>query len=182
MSNFLFAFLLALIAAAVAAYFQHRSWRNSEIEETRKREFDQCLQIVDALSRAVDRRLSAQRRFQGSLNDKAISVDGIEEYRAAVFEWMENFSSFKAKIFHFFGREDMLTFENSVHRQLVEISDILLRTSRHGLGHLSYQHQQEFKELDARLSFAQLTAFRFLKELNERISNGKIGRTRLLTT
>lgn len=71
----------------------------------------------------------------------------------------------------------MLFFEDQVHAQLRGASDIILRTHKYGKNLLSTKDRKEYAGVRARMDVARHTAFTFLRELNERLSNGEVGRT-----
>ncbi|WP_282061668.1 hypothetical protein [Roseobacter litoralis] len=171
--------MIGLIVAMVGYLLQQRAWRHNLQEEIRQREFEECLKLVDALGRAIDKRLMAISVFQSSVRQGRATGKDKEEYKASVKDWMHNFSSFKSKIHHYFGRGQMLTFENHVHCQLRTVSDIVLRTEKYGFSGLSEKHQKEFEHVISDLALARHKGFTFLLELNERIANEEVGRTAL---
>ena len=177
MTKFLSTLFLGVIAAMVGTYLQHRSWKNRSIEDAKQREFNDSLEIVDTLGRAVSKRLTAQRHFLSLLNDASVSESDIEAYRNSVFDWMNEFTPFKSKVLHYFGKDESLKFENQIHSQLREASDILMRTYKLGYENLSTNDKKEHDSVGASINVAQYTAAKFINLLNEKISNGEIGKT-----
>jgi hypothetical protein len=169
--------LIGLIVAVVGYVLQQRAWKHKLYEETRQREFDECLKLIDILSRAIDKRLMAISVFHGEVEKGSAKKDDLEAYRESIREWMHEFSSFKSKIYHYFGRDRMLKFENEVHAQLREASDIILRTYKFGKGRLSTNDRLEYDQVRSLMNLARHTAFTFLRELNEMVTNGEVGRT-----
>lgn len=171
--------LIGIVVAIIGYALQQRAWKHKLYEETRQREFDECLKLIDLLSRAIDKRLMATSFFHGEVEKGAAKKDDLSLYRDSIKEWMHEFSSFKSKIYHYFGREHMLVFENEVHAQLREVSDIVLRTHKFGKMNLSTKDRKEYEAVRQLMDFARHTAFRFLRELNEKLSNSEVGRTAL---
>jgi len=171
--------LIGFVVALVGYLLQQRSWRHNKREEVRQREFEACMDVIDALARAFDKRISATAEFMMYVNRGEVTTDELQDYRSSIRDWMHDFSSFKSKIYHYFGRNQMLKYENSVHNSLREVSDILLRTHRLGKENLSSSHLAEHNSCRAKLDFARYIAYRFLAELNEMTANEETGRTSL---
>lgn len=171
--------LIGLVVALVGYALQQRAWRHKLIEEIRQREFDECLKLIDELAAQIDSRLYHLDWYIRVLKSDPTNEEHRKEYRESVKSWMSKFSSNKAKLYHYFGRLVMLDFENEVHSSMREVSDILVRTQRYGMDGLSRAHLAEFHSIDARLSLARYVAFKYIRELNERLANGDVGRTRM---
>lgn len=169
--------LIGLAVAVVGYFLQQRAWKHKLYEETRQREFDECLKLIDALSRAIDKRLMALSVFHSDVEKQSVSNDDLANYRESVKEWMHEFSSFKSKVYHYFGRDQMLCFENEVHAKIRETSDIVLRTNKLKKDKLSSKDRAEYDRVRQMMDVARHTSFGFLRELNERLSNGEVGRT-----
>jgi len=172
--------LIGLIAAIVGYILQQRAWAHRAIEETRQREFEECVRVIDELSKSVDKRISATLHFKTLVDRKAVESSDYEEFRLALIDWMNNFSSNKSKIYLYFGKEQMLEFENRVHASLWETSSILTRTHRYDYSNLSSDHKLEHDKVTGKINVARYISFKFLQELNERLSNGEIGNTKLV--
>ncbi len=168
--------LIGLIVAVVGYYLQQRAWRHNQREEVRQREFKACVEVIDGLARSFDKRITATSEFISQVNRGNVTEAEVKEYRSCVRDWMLEFSSFKTKIYHYFGRSKMLEFENVVHASLREVSDIAIRTNRLGRSRLSPEHLKEHYSCDSRLSFARYKAYRFLAELNEMTENEETSR------
>lgn len=171
--------LIGLVVAIVGYFLQQRAWRHKTYEEIRQREFDECLKLVDALGRSIDKRLMAISSFRSDLLNDSVTSERFTEYRDSIKDWMFEFSTFKSRLYHYFGREMMLTFENEVHGNLREVSDILVRTHKLGFNNLSVNDKQEHSSALTKIDFARYTAFKFLRELNEQLAAGDVGRTKL---
>jgi hypothetical protein len=171
--------IIGLVVAIVGYFLQQKSWRHNKREEVRQREFDACMEIIESLARAFDKRITATSEFIAQLNRGDLGVDEFQSYRSSVREWMHEFSTFKSKIYHYFGREKMLEFENTVHFRLREVSDILLRTKRLGKENLSARHLSEHEACYEKLDVARYRAYRFLAELNEMTANEETSRISL---
>ncbi|MGR3394132.1 MAG: hypothetical protein ACU0CE_13295 [Pseudooceanicola nanhaiensis] len=171
--------LIGLIVALVGYVLQQRSWRHNKREEVRQREFEACTKIIEDLARAFDKRILATSEFVSHVNRGGVSEDELEFFRKSIREWMYEFSYFKSKIFHYFGREKMLEFENSVHNSIREVSDIALRTNRFGRDKLSSVHREEQELASKRLNLARYIAYRFLADLNEMTANEETSRISL---
>lgn len=168
--------LIGLIVAIVGYFLQQRAWRHSQREEVRQREFNACVEVIDALARSFDKRITAMSEFIYQVNRGEVSSEQMEQYRACVRDWMHEFSSFKTKIYHYFGKSKMLEFEDVVHASLREVSDIAIRTHRLGKRGLSSEHLKEHESCGSRLSVARYKAYRFLAELNEMTENEETSR------
>lgn len=171
--------LIGLVVAIVGYFLQQRSWRHSKREEIRQQEFDACMAINDALARAFDKRITATSEFISLVQRGDVTVDDRQAFQLAIKDWMHDFSSFKSKIYHYFGKGRMLEFEESVHASLRDVSDIILRTDRLGEANLSADHLQESKSCFLKLDFARYNAYRFLAELNEMTASEQTGRIAL---
>ena len=114
--------LIGIVVAIIGYALQQRAWKHKLYEETRQREFDECLKLIDLLSRAIDKRLMATSVFHGEVEKRSATKDDLSIFKDSIKEWMHEFSSFKAKIYHYFGRDQMLVFENAVHAQLREVN------------------------------------------------------------
>ncbi len=60
--------LIGFVVALVGYLLQQRSWRHNKREEVRQREFDACMEVIDALARAFDKRISATTEFMTYVN------------------------------------------------------------------------------------------------------------------
>lgn len=171
--------LIGLVVALVGYALQQRSWKHNKREEVRQREFEACTKVIEDLARAFDKRILATSEFVSHVNRGDVTEDELQHYRNSVREWMHEFSNFKSKIFHFFGKEKMLYFENSVHDKIREVSDIALRTNRFGKKNLSHAHLEEQESAQRKLDTARYFAYRFLAELNEMTANEETSRISL---
>ena len=171
--------LIGLVVAIVGYILQQRSWHHSKREDVRQREFDDCMEIIEALSRAIDKRISATSEFINEVNRGEVTDDKLQDYRSSVRNWMHDFSSFKSKIYHYYGDEKMLKFENSVHSSLREVSDIILRTHRYGKEKLSSAHLQEHHSCSSKLDKSRYISYGFLSDLNKMTANEDTGRIRM---
>lgn len=133
------------------------------------------MSVVEHLSNAIDRRLVAQRRFLTHVQRDETNEGNHREYGAALDEWMGSFSSFKSKLFLYFGEDEARTFENEVHALLRETSNVILRTYRLGEDELSSRDLDEYKNVLLRMGLAQSVAANFLNRLNDNIINNKFG-------
>jgi len=180
MTQFFSTLTLGIIATFVGTFLQHAYWKRRTFEEIKTKEREDASKIIEQLGRAVDRRLVAQRDFMNAINNDANDNDSFLAYKTALFKWMEEFSSFKSKIYLYFGRDEMYEFENSVHMNLYNTASIITRTHKYGLGKLSRRDQREHAEVGQRMSIAHHEIVRFLNRLNEKVENFEIGRSRLV--
>ncbi|MBN9889315.1 hypothetical protein [Salipiger abyssi] len=171
--------LIGLVVALVGYFLQQRSWRHNKREEVRQREFEACTKVIEDLARAFDKRILATSEFVSCVNRGDATEDELQHYRNSVRDWMHEFSSFKSRIFHFFGKEKMLEFENSVHEKIRKVSDIALRTNRYGKKNLSAAHRDEQEAAQRRLDVARYAAYRLLADLNEMTANEETSRISL---
>jgi hypothetical protein len=171
--------LIGLVVAFVGYVLQQRSWRHQKYEETKQREFKECLEVIDKLSCAIDTRLEKTTAFASAVKRQTDMDQAYQEYADAVSEWMRNFSSFKSKIFVYFGWGEMLRFESKVHKKLKECGDVVRRSynyERDGKT-LSHDHREEFESIWPRIDSARYEAFLQLRELNDRVANEEYGVT-----
>tara|TARA_Y100000815_G_C13334312_1_gene497220 strand:+ start:644 stop:1255 length:612 start_codon:yes stop_codon:yes gene_type:complete len=171
--------LIGLVVALVGYFLQQRSWRHNKREEVRQREFEACTKIIEDLARALDRRILATSEFVSHVNRGEVTEDELQHYRNSVRDWMHEFSNFKSKIFHFFGKEKMLEFEESVHTKIRDVSDIALRTNRLGKKNLSPAHLVEQEVAQRKLDAARYISYKFLADLNEMTANEETSRISL---
>lgn len=171
--------LIGLVVALVGYFLQQRSWRHNKREEVRQREFEACTKIIEDLARALDKRILATSEFVSHVNRGKVTEDELQYYRNSVRDWMHEFSNFKSKIFHFFGKEKMLEFEESVHAKIRGVSDIALRTNRLGMKNLSPAHLVEQEAAQRRLDAARYVSYKFLADLNEMTANEETSRISL---
>lgn len=171
--------LIGLVVALVGYFLQQRSWRHQNYEETKQREFKDCLEVVELLSKAIDARLDATTRFAASVNSKQDQEEAYQNYREVVSDWMKHFSTFKSKIFIYFGWDEMLRFELTVHRNIKEVGDIIQRSHIYDRDRktLSQEHKEELASIYERINIARRDAFIQLRELNDRIASDKFGTT-----
>lgn len=171
--------LIGLVVALVGYNLQQMSWKHNKREEVRQREFEACTKIIEDLARAFDKRILSTSEFVSYVNRGDVTDDELQYYRDSVREWMHEFSYFKSKIFHFFGKNKMLKFENSVHAKIRNVSDVALRTNRYGKENLSSAHIEEQKAAQSNLNSARYAAYHFLAELNEMTANEETARISL---
>lgn len=137
LTNFLFliiSLLLAIIGAAVGAWLQHRSWVQQNWDKLRLERRSAALEVVQRASEFFDKRLYRQRRMLWAVRGRDPQQIEIErqEYRKAVFEWMDNLGRTKAELWASFDRWTAVRFENELHDPLAEIGrriEAALRTA-----------------------------------------------------
>lgn|GEM_PF-6670296 len=172
------ALLTGLFVAFAGAYLQHRYWEKKDIVETRRRDADAALKIIDTITRSFENRYFAQFSFWRILKERPPSEQELQEYRSAVFQWMSEFAANKSSIRFQFGRDKMIEFEEEVHNQLRRISDIMLRTHRYGYENLSWLHRMEHNQTGNDFERARRAFFSFLRSLQEAVEEGNIGEER----
>lgn len=172
-------FAIGLVVALVGYFLQQRSWRHQHFEDTKQREFKECIEVVESLSRAIDTRLVATTNFAAAVKEGSDQDEAYRQYLDVVFDWMRNFSTFKSKIFIYFGKGEMIRFELTVHRNLKEVGDIISRSYKYEQSNkiLSTAHKEEFMSIHTRINNARYDAFMQLRELNDRIANDEFGTT-----
>lgn len=170
---------IGLVVALVGYFLQQRSWRHKHYEDTKQREFKECIAVVESLSRAIDSRLVATTNFAAAVKEGSDQDEAYSQYIEVVFDWMRNFSTFKSKIFIYFGKDEMLRFELTVHKNLKEVGDIIARSYKYEKRNkiLSSTHKKEFFSIHNRINNARYDAFMQLRELNDRIANDEFGTT-----
>ena len=169
--------LIGIVVAIVGYFLQQRAWRHKTSEEIRQREFDECMKLIEKLGSSIDQRLMSLSTFKTLLDSLSTTQDETDRYKESIRIWMHEFSSFKSKIYHYFGRAMMLQFEDSVHSKMREASDILLRTNKFGKSRLSKNDREAHDNVIILINIARYESFKFLRELNEMLANEEIGRT-----
>ncbi|RYH04047.1 hypothetical protein EU805_01355 [Salipiger sp. IMCC34102] len=178
MASFFSTVFLGLIAAAIGALFQDRSWRYRNLAEMKERERSEARQTVERLSDALDRRITAQRAYTEKVIRDEISEAEVAIYRLATSEWMGGYSSNLSRIHHSFGYRAVLNFEKNIQDRLQRLSAVAALGRRYGKRNLSSEDREDFENLEANLSLAQHAVTGFLRSLNDRIEGADIGRTR----
>lgn len=180
MVSFFSTLFLGLIAAVIGATIQQRTWRHRSLVELKEKEYGEARSAVEALSMALDKRLAAQRTFTHVVVDGEFSCSQVDTYKAATAEWMGEYSTNKSKIYHSFGQSYVYEFEDRVQNALQLTSAIVSLGVRHGVENLSTKDKKLFRSSVRRLNFVQYDIYRFLNELNDRIKNGEIGRSKAI--
>lgn len=180
MEKFISTLLLGLLAAVIGAMIQGRTWRHRSLVELKEKEYNEARKIIEEISSALDRRLSAQRSYTNSVLSGSASNEVVTEYKKATTDWMGNFSSNKSKLHHLFGRDTVLEFEDGIQNKLQYASAIVSLGRREGVDRLCSRDKKLFNQSENKLNFIQHEIYRFLNELNQRVSNGEIGRTRAI--
>jgi|GEM_PF-3558724 len=172
--------LLGLVAAVIGASIQQRTWRHRALVELKEKEHSEARKAVEELSQALDLRLEAQRTYTSlAMNDK-LTDDDIGSFKKATTAWMGGFSTNKSKIYHSFGRSAVLDFERYIQEPLQYASAIVSLGLRHGVDNLCTRDRLLFQSSEYKLNIIQYEIYKFLNELNDRIANGEIGRTRAI--
>lgn len=180
MGTFFSTLFLGLVAAVIGATIQQRTWRHRALVDLREKERSEARQAVVELSQALDQRLEAQRAYTNQVMNGEISSDELVAYKKATTAWMGSFSSNKSKIYHSFGRETVEDFERDVQNQLQYASAIVSLGRILGVNKLGTRDRNRFLNSEQKLSVIQYEIYRFLNQLNDRISSGQIGRTKAI--
>ncbi|SLN31431.1 hypothetical protein [Pseudooctadecabacter jejudonensis] len=177
MGSFFSTLFLGLIAAVIGATIQQRTWRHRSLEDLEEKERAEAKETIKIVSEALDRRLEAQRKFTHKvLSGSAVDLDR-DEFRQATTAWMGGYSSNLSRIYHSFGRSTVLNFEHRIQSGLQYASAVLSLSKKPGLEHLCTRDRELFYNSEKRLSLIQHDIHKFLNELDDRVSNGEIGRT-----
>lgn len=180
MLSFISTIFLGLIAATIGAYLQQRSWKRRSLEDLRRKEFDAAELTVENIGKAIDKRLAAQRRFLSQIQKRTADAENYKEFSEARYAWMEEFTSNKSKLYLYFGKEEMLEFENKIHQQMHWTASILQRSYELGYENLSAKHKTEHKNVSTLMSIAQRDSVQFINRLNEKVANDQIGKSLLV--
>jgi len=180
MVSFFSTLLLGLIAAVIGATIQQRTWRHRSLVELSEKEYTEAKKTVEDISRALDQRLGAQREFTIKALEGAIDDDDRNKYKQALSAWMGEFSSNKSKLYHSFGRNTVYDFEEELQHSLQYASSIVSLGLKYGPERLSTRHRMLYLGSELKLNVIQHQVYKFLNELNDRIKNGEIGRTRAI--
>ena len=80
-------------------------------------------------------------------------------------------------IYHSFGRSTVIDFEKTIQDNLQNASAVLRFAITPGIDSLCSRDKKLFLGSEFRLSLIQHDIHKFLNELDDRVSNGQIGRT-----
>ncbi len=177
MTSFFSTLTLGLIAALIGAAIQQRTWRHRALEELKKKERAEARNTVEVVSEAIDRRLEAQRIYTTKVLDGSVSENDVTVFKAATTEWMGSYSSNLSRIYHSFGRATVLDFEEKIQGNFQYASAIVGLGRRLGVNRLCTRDKTMFLGSEYKLSLIQHDVYKFLNELNDRISLGEIGRS-----
>lgn len=180
MASFLSTLLLGLIAAVIGAAIQQRTWRHRSLVDLKEREYSEAKKTVEEISHALDKRLAAQRLFTNLVLDGKSTEEDRLNYRDALMIWMGDFSSNKSKLYHSFGMDAVIDFEEKVQWSLQGASAIVSLGLKHGVTGLCTRDRNAFLGSEQKLNVIQYDIYKFLNELNDRIKNGEIGRSRAI--
>jgi hypothetical protein len=179
--NFLFLVLsltLAVVGTAVGAWLQHRSWKHQQWEKLRTERAEAALVTVERASALVDKRLYRQRRLLWAIRrgDPTDLEAERQEYRAAVFEWMDNLGRTKAELWAAFDRWTAVAFERDLHDRFARNGRQLEAALRSGARARLANEERELNKLGK-------SSYEFMQRLLERIQredlNGLTGRYEL---
>lgn len=179
--NFTFLVLslgLALLGTMVGGWLQHRSWKHQQWEKLRDDRTRAALTTVERASELVDKRLYRQRRLLWAIRrgDGAAIEAERQEYRSAVFQWMDNLGRTKAELWTSFDRWTALSFEEQLHDRFARNGIRLERALRTGQGTKLSDEERE-------LNYLGRASYEFMQRLLERIQreelNGLMGRHEL---
>lgn len=180
-ANFIFliiSLLLAIAGAAVGAWLQHGSWVQQNWDKLRSERKASALVVVQRASELFDRRLYRQRRLLWAVRggDPPQIERELEEYRSAVFAWMDNLGRTKAELWASFDRWTATSFERELHDPLAEIGRRIERALRTGHGTMLSAEERDLNRLGR-------DGYEFMQRLLERIQDedleGLAGRYRL---
>ena len=180
MGTFFSTLLVGLIAAVVGSVIQQRTWRHRSLVELKEKEYVEARKTLEDLSVALQLRLSAQQSYTSLALSGDVNPSDVDDYKKATSTWMGSFSGLKSRIYHIFGWSSVLEFEESIQHSMQYASAIVSLGLRHGVENLNARDKKLFKGSEYTLMIIQSDIYRFLKELNERISDGDIGRTKAI--
>jgi hypothetical protein len=179
--NFVFLVLslsLAVLGTAIGAWLQHRSWKHQQWEKLRSDRTHAALATVERAATLVDKRLYRQRRFLWAIRRGDSGELEIErqEYRIAVFEWMDNLGRTKAELWASFDRWTAISFEKELHDRFAQNGGRLERALRSGKATRLAEEERDLDRLGR-------SSYEFMQDLLERIQheeiNGLMGRYEL---
>jgi len=180
-ANFVFLIIslgLAIAGAVVGAWLQHRSWVQQNWDKLRLDRKASALAVVQRASELFDRRLYRQRRLLWAVrgrDPKQIETE-LEEYRAAVFAWMDNLGRTKAELWASFDRWTATRLETELHDPLAEIGRRIERALLTERGTTLSAEERDLNRLGR-------SGYEFMQRLLERIQDedleGLVGRYRL---
>lgn len=180
MSTFFSTLFLGLIAAVIGATIQQRTWQHRSLMELKEKEYTEARKTVEDFSVALELRLSAQQTYTRLVLRDEVTQTDVDAYKKATAVWMGSFSGIKSRIYHSFGRTSVIDFEESIQRSMQYASAVLSLARHPGLDKLCTRDKTLFLGSERKLSIIQHDVYKFLNELNDRISLGDIGRTKAI--
>lgn len=180
MSTFFSTLFLGLIAALIGATIQQRTWRHRSLMELKEKEYIEARKTVEDLSVALELRLSAQHTYTRLVLKGQITPTDIDAYKNATAVWMGSFSGIKSRLYHSFGRTSVIDFEETIQRSMQYASAVVSLGLHPGIDKLCTRDKKLFRGSEIKLSIIQHDVYKFLNELNDRISLGDIGRTKAI--
>lgn len=165
----IFAIALAILGAIIGAWLQHRNWHRQRSEELREERTQRALSVAENIARLVDRRLYRQRRLlwalqRGDLDEIAVAR---QDYKDAVFEWMDNLGRIKAELWSSFDQHTATSFERQVHDKFAKIGREIEAAIRSSADNKLVQEEKKLNVLG-------YSSYRFVHSLLERISDENI--------
>jgi hypothetical protein len=179
--NFVFLVLslsLAVVGTVVGAWLQHRSWKHQQWEKLREDRTQAALATVERASQLIDRRLYRQRRLLWAVRRGLAAEIEVEkdEYRSAVFQWMDNLGRTKAELWVSFDQWTAISFEDQLHDPFARNGARIERALRTRQGTRLSEEERELNRLGR-------SSYEFMQQLLGRIQreeiNGLVGRYEL---
>jgi len=180
MGSFLSTLILGLIAALIGAMIQQRTWRHRSMVELAENDREEARQAIEALSSALDKRLEAQRAFTNRVMNGSAAPEDVSAYKSATTAWMGEYSTNKSRLYHSFGMDIAVQFEREIQKPIQSASAVVGLGWRLGVNRLCSRDRDLFLKSEVRLSVIQYDVFKFLNELNDRVSHGQIGRSKAI--
>tara|TARA_R110002051_G_scaffold283871_1_gene345840 strand:- start:162 stop:707 length:546 start_codon:yes stop_codon:yes gene_type:complete len=148
--------------------------------ELKEKEYIEARKTVEDLSVALELRLSAQHTYTRLVLKGQITPTDIDAYKNATAVWMGSFSGIKSRLYHSFGRTSVIDFEETIQRSMQYASAVVSLGLHPGIDKLCTRDKKLFRGSEIKLSIIQHDVYKFLNELNDRISLGDIGRTKAI--
>lgn len=160
--------IIGILAVFLTAAFQRKQWLRNTREEIRVRETKSAEELVRDVTRAFDKRITAQRFFLLNANEEDSNEFRVK-YREAVHDYLISFNDIRARISYYFPRSELLYFEEQLHERIVQNGNSIAALFRQGIA-----NQAKISELNSQLSTISAHVYQFSARCSEKISTSQI--------
>ena len=164
--------IIGVATAILAAHFQRRQWLRNTREEIRVRETDEASKTIEILTRSIDARIAAQRRFIWQTRSK--NQDEVVRYRNAVEAFGAELNYVRSRLLFYFDYETVEDIEE-------HILDRIFRNGRLAEAIAGQRSPEKRRELASELSAISAVLFRRCQYLYTLIAREDFGSLKKLS-